>query len=359
MIDISAVSARSFSPYLPTIDFVRDDYVKRPKIGSAKTREGYIDDARKLNLYWCEHWCPANRLPVRAIRLCDFSEELIVAAMQWHSAQRRCKVNTANKFRRQMLAVWRYAADLSIVANRRNPRLPVIAPPNRVLCHAYTEPVIEPECWSMEELGRIFDVVAKLRGRLNKEVTKSAWHSAHLWTVYNTGVRIDALMRTPLANLDLRRGEIKIPAGVQKDKAEQRFDLLPETIDALRRLRLHERMPADRPVFADWPHDPAPGAWHTLTKRLREFVLAAGFECTPRDLFHKLRRTFATYLARDQGIVAAQQWLGHSHISTTWRYIDKRYYDGPRLNGSLPSPRPLSDQVQLNLRIFAGDADVG
>lgn len=358
MIDTTA-TARSFSPFANTVDFVRAEYVTRPKISSPKTVEEYIDDARKMNQFFADNWCTKHQLSPRPMRLYDYSEELLVGAMQWHLSERGCQVTTANKFRRHMLAVWQYASDLSVVANRRNPRLPKIEPPSRVLCQAFTEPVIEPECWSMEELGEIFDVVGRLKGRLNKDVAKSAWHTAHLWTLYNTGVRIDALMRTPLANLDLRRGEIKVPASVQKDRAEQRFDLLPGTIDALRRLRLHERMPADRPIFSDWPHDPAPGSWHTLTKRLRTFVEQAGYECTSRDLFHKLRRTFATFLARDQGIVAAQQWLGHSHITTTWRYIDKRYYDGPRLNGSLPSPRPCRGDVQLSLRIFAGDADVG
>lgn len=355
MIDFSA---RTFSPFLSLLDFVRKQYLTRPKIGSENSVTAYLNDTTMLLRFWAEVWCPAHQIAASPMRVMDYSEDLLSAAMTWRVQERGCTVNTANKFRRHHLAVWQYAADLSTLATRNNPRLPRIAPPTRVLVPPYTEPEIAPECWSLEELSRIFEQAESAKGWLSKHVRCGEWHIAHLRTVYNTGVRIDAIMRTPLANLDLRRGEVKVPAWAQKDKAEQRFDLLPETIAALKKLRLHERLPAEAPIFADWPYD-RPGAWPALTRRLRSFVRGAGFECNRRDLFHKLRRTFATFLARDQGIVAAQQWLGHSHLSTTWKYIDKRYYEGPRLNGSLPEPRPTGTNVRATLRVFDGDAEVG
>lgn len=358
MIDFThATSHMHFSPQTLLVEFVSKIYCRKASIGSEATVELYEDDSAKLSKFFAEHWCAERGIPPRPMQVADFSESLLQAAMRHDMESRGNVPNTANKLRRHMLAVWEYAADLSAVEHARDPTIPRMQPAKRILCQQFPEPKIEPRCWSLDELGKIIDSSAAMRGKINKEVRASTFHLAHSWFVYNTGARIDAVMRTPLYKLDLDRGEVQLPAYAQKQNAEQTFDLLPETIEALKRLRLFDRYPPEATIFADWPYDPTPGSWQILTKRYKQILTGAGLTCGPKDLFHKLRRTFATFLAIDQGIVAAQQWLGHSSVTVTWKYIDMRYYQGPRLNGSLPSPRPLADQVQL--RVFRGDEAAG
>ncbi len=344
---------RDFSPQLLLVEFVARHYLRRPSIDSIETVRLYNTDAKKLDTFFATKWCDERGIAPRPMQLGDFSEPLLQAAMRYDVDVRKTAVRTANRLRRHALAVWQYASDMSVVENQRNPEVPLIHPPKRALCPPFPSPKLEPECWSLAELGLLLDAAATMRGQINKDVRASTFHVAHMWFCYNTGARIDAVMRAPLANLDLDRGEVKLPAFAQKQNADQTFDLLPETIDALKRLCLHERYPPTATIFSDWPYDPAPGDWQVLTGRLRKMLKAAGLRCGRTDLFHKLRRTFATHLAIEKGIVAAQQWLGHSSVQVTWGYIDMRFYRGPRLNGSLPSPRPIADQVQL--RIFKGD----
>jgi integrase len=43
-----------------------------------------------------------------------------------------------------------------------------------------------------------------------------------------------------------------------------------------------------------------------------------------RDLWHKIRRTFATQVHASGGLAMAQTLLGHSSADVTMRYIDPR-----------------------------------
>lgn len=335
---------------LPIEQFVEREYRNKTTIGSPGSVSVLKTDCRKLDRYF-QQWCLDLGERPRPLTLADLSLSLIRAAMRHDLDVKKRSPATANRLRRNILAVWRYAARLNREERRHNPAAALIASPDDVI-EAFSEHRLEPRCWSMDELAAILDAAAAMKGRVG-DIPAGTWHLAHLWFVYNTGARISAVMGTPIKNLNLDRGEVQLPAWCQKQKAEQTFDLKPQTIDALHRLRL-ERLSPDATIFADWPYDRSVTNWPCLTKRYKQILAAAGLSCGRKDLFHKLRRTFATFLARDQGIIAAQQWLGHSHVSVTERYIDMRYFKGAKLNGSLPDPKPPAATVQL--RIWQDDA---
>ena len=64
----------------------------------------------------------------------------------------------------------------------------------------------------------------------------------------------------------------------------------------------------------------------------------AGMKTGPRDKFHKLRRTAATYAAVKNGIFAAMALLGHSEQYVTERYVDPTKLPGHDLEALLPPP---------------------
>lgn len=332
-------------------EFVRETYAQKPKLaaGSAATLSTYQADVSNLNRFFRQAWCLRACVPVRNVQPEDFSRELLSGCLAWLVSHEKRTAATTNRVRRGLLAIWRYAHRLG-----RAPALPVHEEIERL-----AEPKIEPRCWSPEELGKIFDSAASMSGRVG-DVAAGEFFLAHCYFVYNTGVRISAVMGTPAANLDLTRGEVQVPWAQQKQRADQTFDLLPETLEALHAIRPERHLPKDGQrggcIFDDWPYDRTVRQWPSLTDRYKQILRRAGLACTRRDLFHKLRRTFATFLAAERGIMAACEWLGHSHVSVTWRYIDKRFMKGPRLADTLPRPRPSTAPPKL--RIVQLDSDV-
>jgi integrase len=87
-----------------------------------------------------------------------------------------------------------------------------------------------------------------------------------------------------------------------------------------------------------------------LRQSYRQILEAAGLPHGSKDLFHKLRRTSGTYLARATDELTAQLHLGHSHVSVTRRsYIDPGKLQ--RVQAALVMERPT-------LRAMAAEGDV-
>lgn len=64
---------------------------------------------------------------------------------------------------------------------------------------------------------------------------------------------------------------------------------------------------------------------------------------TGKDMFHKLRRSFATFIAAAGGMDLARAYCGHSHQSVTGRYVD------PRFAGQRPRIAELFKDLQLDV----------
>ncbi len=369
-----------FSPTEELLRFAERAYCRLGTLSKRTSRQTLLGDLRKLDRFYASHWCPQARQVPRPLRIIDLDEMLLAAAMRHDVDVDGLEPGTANRLLRNVLAVWRYSAKVSRQMNRRRPESPVIEPPDPELCPKFPEAKREPRCWSMEregsplyekygnEMVRIFQATKEMTGplwrkgkRQRSDVLAADWHYANLALFFNTGSRLTALMSTPLSKLDLDAGTVQLPARYQKQNAEQTFDLLPQTVDALAALKLSQRFTSDQRIFEDWIYDRGEG-WRTLTDRLKAILRAAGLSCERRDLFHKIRRTFATYLAKSKGVIGVQQWLGHSHPSVTVRYIDKRFCGNEdRINGAIDfptPPEPPKHPVQTRLPLKAGDLTV-
>ena len=131
-------------------------------------------------------------------------------------------------------------------------------------------------------------------------------------TVYYTGARITGLLACRLMHLS--DCYLYLPAEDSKTDEEKPCQVPVWLIDRLRALY---RKPEDDRLF------PLPFTVPTLRGHLKRVLTAAGLPAGRRDLFHKIRKTSGTAVAKASGsLAAAQQHLGHKDPATTLAYVD-------------------------------------
>ena len=237
----------------------------------------------------------------------NFTDDSVIEFMAWSKAAGK-SVGTINGYRTCLLALWRHAWRKRLVDElpRDVPRM--------------KEPKRLPTAWTLSEFDRILRAAANRDGAV-AGVQASLWWPALLLTLYDTGLRINAILHSRTDDVDLTAGTLLVPADHQKQNADQLFTLHEDTVRLIR-----ESEPQSREMLFPWPHRE-----RDLRSRYRKILQAAGLPHGPKDLFHKLRRTSGTHLARATDRSTVQQHLGHSHPSVTARYID------PRIVGQLPA----------------------
>jgi integrase len=252
------------------------------------------------------------------------ADELLKFAMGWQIGRGR-KVTTANSLYRHVCAVWRHAFARGYV----------VAPPRT---KRYEEPDYKRQAWSLEEMRAILAAAAQLPGRLG-DVRRSDFYTALILFVYSTGARRGVAMKVPARNFDARRGEVLLPAEFQKQNADQLLDLLPETVAALARLRSAER--GVELLFGDFAM-----CVRKLNDGLRQIIVAAGLrrsveQVSSRDLWHKFRRTFATWGCAASDEETMRRLLGHSSVNVTRLYLDERFLPRVSARQVIPSLFPI------------------
>ena len=254
-------------------------------------------------------------------------EDIVERFLAWLKKSDRFANATINGYRAMLLALWRHAWRKSKV--KELPRD----------IHKFKVSKLIPEAWSPDEMGMMLKAAREATGDVCGAPSSVFW-PALILTLYDTGLRIAALMQAKLSDFDFESRWLKIPAEVQKQDADQVFRLHEETVDAIARIE-----PAKRELIFPWPFD-ADNRYHILTDHFRKILKAAGLSDTKRDLFHRIRRTSATAVAQVLGEAAAQHHLGHSSISVTKRYLDPRKLAGKQSpSESIERPRLASDQA--------------
>ena len=235
------------------------------------------------------------------VTLDQFSDWLLEGFLIWLDDSGRFSPHTINNsYRSPLLALWNFAYKRKLIDERPGD-VPKLHTPKR-----------QPQSWSQEELASLLRAAAETTG-LMSGIPAGRWWSALLMTLYDTGLRISALLAAECRQLDLSTGWLMIPAEVQKQNADQSFLLHPDTLRAIARTR-----PETRDCL--FPHP-----WtthHPLTSRFKEILSRAGLPHGRKDVFHKLRRTHATYLAAATDLKHVQASLGHSSPAVTLAYID-------------------------------------
>lgn len=214
---------------------------------------------------------------------------------------------TVNAKRGLILTIWRFAAK-----KRLAPKVPDLdeLPKKR-------ETKRLPEAWSVEEMNRLLEVCSSLTGqcRCNGIDRRKFWSTLILFC-YETGCRLTAALSVRVSELDLVNGTVLLRCEAAKTKIEQRHRLSPYLIE-----RLKEHL-TDRELIWPWSQ-----CHRRLWPYLKKILKLAGLSHDRRSLFHKIRRTTATWSAVHGSVDLARQTLGHtSEKMTIERYIDPRYF---------------------------------
>jgi integrase len=208
-------------------------------------------------------------------------------------------IATANKIRRHCRALLGWAVQLNqieLVPQWKNLR----------------EPRRAPRAFLREEFEQILRRVGDLEGEICG-VPASRWWRSLLLAIWYSGGRISAVLAVRWSDVLIGKG-FYLRAAHQKHLADQFFIVGRDALDALRLARLPERELV-------WPWR---GKRYQLFREFRRICEQAGvaIDPGPGPLFHRLRRSTASYIRAAGGDATAQ--LGHSTSSVTSRYYDPR-----------------------------------
>lgn len=237
----------------------------------------------------------------RELTFPDLTDELLEAFL-YDCLDRGASPATCNKYVAMLNALWRFGWRKRFTNDQ----------PRDV--HKLRVDRQLPEAWTPAEMERLISAALRLPDRIC-DIPARIWWPAFILTLYDTGLRFNALMLRPTTDLNMQTGWLNVDSADQKQKKAQAFKLHSDT------LRLIEQMmPADRPALFPWPYR----CNSIIRDRYRAILIDAGLPSTKRDLFHKIRRTSATSLAIASDETTASHHLGHSSISVTRRYLDCR-----------------------------------
>ena len=165
-------------------------------------------------------------------------------------------------------------------------------------------PVIQPRPLSEDELAAMFEAADK------------PWQTAMIAMLFFTGVRRAELAAVKLADLDLAGGRLLVHG---KGSKERIVPLNGELVGILREY-LAQRVPRKATetllLNAKGTALMAGSIWAWI----RVLAWRAGLGTT-RVYPHRLRATFATFLAREVSPFTVQKLMGHSSVTTTQRYV--------------------------------------
>lgn len=205
----------------------------------------------------------------------------------------------------------------------------------------------EPEAWSFEELSAILRSCRQERGTI-EGLPARLWWPAQQLVILNTGARISAVMLTPLTAFNRTTGVLRIAGAHQKHKHGQADALAPIVLAAL--FAIIDGF-APRGLLLPWPYDQNQDQWPALIHAYRRILARAGLPTTSKDLFHKLRRTNATYVTAAADEETARKQLGHSTVKVTRGYLDQTKIKRKSASELLPwhQLEPAANDRQLRL----------
>lgn len=263
------------------------------KIGADSTRRQY---ERAIGL--------CSRILGREAMLSDLCDDLVAAVARAVVSKGRSPA-TANGHRAKLIALWSFAARRGFV--RVYPNVPRMKEYQRV-----------PTAWTQDQMRRLWESCELEKGRIADIPARDWWLNLH-GVLWDTGVRIGglvAIMRGKRLKglewsfVDLHDGSVRIIAENQKQRVDQAFRLHPDTVDALR-----AQKPRHKRFVFPWPHCEG-----TLYNRYRRILERAELPHGPRDKFHRMRRTAASWYEHAGG--NATELLGHSSRRVTIGYLD-------------------------------------
>ncbi|MEI8019452.1 MAG: site-specific integrase [Schlesneria sp.] len=247
-----------------------------------------------------------DRWKGRPVRLNELSADIVLPWLRSMVDAGRSPA-TVNAKRGLILTIWR-------AAKKRGMASPV---PDFDDLPKKREAKRAPTCGTIDEMRRMLDAAEKLEGTCRTNgIDRAAFWSTLIQFCYETGSRLGAALAVRVTDLDLIGGTVTLRSECAKTRLEQRHKLSRTLL-----LRIQSHLTEREFV---WP-------WSSNHRRLwcylKLILKQAGLPHDRRSLFHRIRRTTATWSAVHGGLDVAQQTLGHSSARmTVERYIDPRFY---------------------------------
>ncbi len=249
---------------------------------------------------------------------------------------------TVNNKRAHILALWRCAWRKMMIAEL----------PRDIPCAKVKRCV--PEAWTAEEIQRLVRYAELLGGEIGDLPTSWFWTTLVL-VAFETGLRIGELLQTEIADIHLDYPAIVTRPENDKTGTAQLFGLSATTAELL----AEHRSPVRNDLVWPWPY-----CSRYFFVRFRKVVEGAGLHAGHKgnDLFHKIRRTHISHIAR-ASLEAARRAAGHTHATTTERYyIDPRIVAAAPVVNLLPRVVPSCTRAityEAQPSAFTGAADGG
>jgi integrase len=254
----------------------------------------------------------------RPAELTDFAETVVAAYLQTYFVGRT--VTTVNNERRKLFTVWTAAFDHGLLPQ----------PPRKALIRKLPEDFDPPSAWTFPECEALFKAASEWPGFIDG-ISAGQWWRSLLLAIYSTGVRIGAILQTPVEHYQANEGLL---VRKQKNHTPQWYALpryACEAIDAT--------LGVSRSLLWPWPY-----CRQDLYRVFRNIVERAAISqpLGGRQLFHRLRRTTLSYCAAEDPAIAQRQ-AGHSDYRLTLKhYIDPRLARGRSAADVLPEPRAFT-----------------
>lgn len=244
----------------------------------------------------------------------DLTDEAIQRVMVGMVKRDGLAARTANKFRDNLLALWRFLCRRGELT-----RWPEVA--------ALTEPHRDPVAWSREQLKRLFRACSEVDGDFEGVPASLWWHSIHS-VGWDTGERIGGLLSLCWCDADLDSRWVTIRAEGRKGRSSDKSSRLHADTA---RLLAAIRAPHRDLVFA-WPYCES-----YLWTKYGKLLESAGLPNDRRHKFHCLRKSAASYFEAAGG--SAQELLGHADGRVTRQsYLDPRVVSGKSASDVLFRP---------------------
>ena len=302
--------------------------------GNGDTLSGFLDTYLLDRLDLARGTVGQMRIAVRLLgqyiqgepTLADLTKPTLLAWMRWLTKGRAPA--TVNSKRRAILCLWNAAADQDLCPPP--PKIAKLKEPRRI-----------PVAWTLPEVERLFGAIDKLPGRWEGVPVACCWRLAVL-LLWDSGARLDALMRARPRDVDLTHAVWHVPAEHIKGRREDReFRLHPQTVAAVA-----ASLPSGRRLLF-----PFPCGRRQVWLHLKRILRSAGLPDDRKRMFHCLRRSAESYAAAERGVAWAASAIGHSVAVARKSYVSPAICQPPALVEALPRPK-LSNGHDRQLRLF-------
>lgn len=213
---------------------------------------------------------------------------------------RRRMPSTINHMLYVVMDWWTYAADEDIVDYRPPSYRKILVPAPRQI----------PTAWTLDEFRKI---IRSLRHMKQERYWNKRHFACLLLVLYYTGQRISATIALKLED----QSDNMLTFRWQNDKKrKEKVRRIPRFL--VRLLASLRRRPGDDRLI------PTKKNTDLLYEQMKRVLIKAGLPHTNRDMFHKIRRSAATQIARNRTLEAARIFLDHSSVKVTRDYVDPR-----------------------------------